>query len=238
MRVTAIVLAAGKGERFKPKVSKPLFEINKQPILIYSLKVFSGHPWVKDIIVVVNSLNRGKIIAEIKEYRIKKIRAVVLGGRRRQDSVIRGLKVIDNHTDFILIHDAARPFINSDIVSAAINKAKKYGAAVVGIPVKATVKECRKFAVRKTIDRKNLWEIQTPQVFKKDLILKAYKKFGTIDVTDDASVVERLGHKVVVVMGSQNNIKITTSEDLIVAEAIARKSYQRLLISIKQKHGY
>lgn len=220
MHVTAILLAAGKGKRFKTGISKPLFEINARPILIYSLKVLSDHPCIKDIIVVVNSSNREQIITRIKKYRVNKIKEVVLGGRRRQDSVSNALKFINKNTRLVLIHDAARPFIAKEIITAVINKAKRQGAAIVGVPLKATVKECSKFLVLRTIDRDGLWEIQTPQVFKKDLILKAYQRFGDIDVTDDASVVERLGHKVAVVMGSQDNIKITTGEDIALAQAI------------------
>lgn len=227
MHVTAIVLAAGKGKRFKTGVSKPLFEINTQPILIYSLKLLSNHPCIKDIIVVVNSSNRKKIIAQINNYRINKIKEVVLGGKRRQDSVTNGLRVINRNTGLILIHDAARPFITKNIVSAVINKAKVHGAAIAGIPVKATVKECSKFLVSKTLDRNNLWEIQTPQVFKKNLILKAYKRLGDIDVTDDASLVEKIGSKVRVVRGADTNIKITTSEDAVLAEAISKQGLKR-----------
>ncbi len=223
-QVTAIVLAAGKGERLKLKVSKPLFKINHQPILIYSLKALSGHPFIADIVVVANASNRGKVIAQIKKARIGKIKAVVLGGRRRQDSVINGLKAVADKTRFVLIHDAARPFINKKILTPVINKAVACGAAILGVPVKATIKELdTKAVVVRTLDRSRLWEIQTPQVFSKDLLLKAYKKFGDSAVTDDASLVEKSGRRVSVVMGSYHNIKITTFEDLVLAGAIAKQ---------------
>jgi len=230
MNLTAIVLAAGRGTRFKKKPPKPLFRIGAKPILIYSLLGLSRHPDIKDIIVVANSLNQKKIIAEIKKYRISKIKDVVLGGLRRQDSVVKGLAAIDNHTDFILIHDAARPFIDTKIISLVIKAAKKYGAAVSGVPVRPTIKQAKKINnntgavafVERTLDRKNLWEIQTPQVFKKSLIIEAYKKFGRLNVTDDASLVEKLKKKVSIVFGSYLNIKITAAEDTVVASEILK----------------
>ncbi|MDD5355918.1 MAG: 2-C-methyl-D-erythritol 4-phosphate cytidylyltransferase, partial [Candidatus Omnitrophica bacterium] len=126
-----------------------------------------------------------------------------------------------------LIHDAARPFAGNKLVSSLIKASRAYGAAIAGVPVKATIKKIRGGnkkikAVEKTIERNTLWEIQTPQVFKKDLILKAYEKFGNIGVTDDAMLVEKLKKSVRVVLGAYNNIKITTPEDLMIARAIAK----------------
>jgi 2-C-methyl-D-erythritol 4-phosphate cytidylyltransferase len=136
--------------------------------------------------------------------------------------VANGLKAIGPQADLILIHDAARPFITKGLVSSVIKEARKAGAAIAAVPVKATIKKVKNGSVvEKTLDRGKLWEIQTPQVFKKDLILKAYKKFKRIPATDDAMLVERLGAKVSVVLGSYSNIKITTPEDLIIAKGIA-----------------
>ena len=219
------MLAAGKGLRFSLKHPKPLVNLKHQPVIIYCLKVFNRHPEIKNIILVANALNKGHIIAKLRQYKINKVTKVILGGRRRQDSVFSGLKALDAGTDLVLIHDGVRPFITQDMVSSLIKEAKKSSAAIAGVPVKATIKavDSRKsLVVSKTLDRKNLWEIQTPQVFRRDLILKAYKKFGRREVTDDAMLVEKLGAKVSVVLGSYNNIKITTAEDLVIAEAIAR----------------
>jgi 2-C-methyl-D-erythritol 4-phosphate cytidylyltransferase len=231
MYVTAIVLAAGKGLRLKSKISKPLIKIDSKPLIIYSLNTLSNHPYIKDIIVVANRRNLQDIRNKIKRYRIDKIKDVVLGGEVRLASVVNGLRAIDNHTDLVLIHDGVRPFIDRDIISSVIKTAKSYGAAIVGVPVKATIKEVLgsrfsvlgDFVVKKTLNRNNLWEIQTPQVFKKDLILKAYNKFGDMDVTDDAMLVEKLGVKVRVVLGNYMNIKITTPEDLVLAEGLVHK---------------
>jgi len=222
MYLTAILLAAGKGQRFKTKTPKPLVKIKSRPVIAYSLKAFQESPYIKDIIVVVNADNKKSIVTLIRRWRLKKIRNIVLGGRRRQDSVKNALRVVDASAELVLIHDAARPFIGQDIILRVIRQAEKTGAAIAGIPVKATIKQLKNKTVAKTLPRKYLWEAQTPQVFKKDLLLKAYRQFGHRQVTDDASLVEKLGAKVKVVMGSCSNIKITTPEDLIIARAIAR----------------
>ncbi len=198
MYVSAIVLAAGRGVRLKSKTPKPLIKINSKPVLIYSLATLSKNPWIKEIIVVVNPLNQKKIIHEIKQRRIKKVKKIILGGNQRRDSVYRGLRAINKAAGLVLIHDGARPFVDAKTISLVINEAGKTGAAIVGVPVKATIKEVRGSGlgahgkyVKKTLDRENLWEIQTPQVFKKDIILEADVKFGKTKVTDDAMLVEK-----------------------------------------------
>lgn len=219
--VTAIVLAAGKGVRFKSKISKPLSEINAKPVIIHCLGAFGRHPYIRDIVVVANPSNIKKITGKIKQYRIGKVSRIVLGGRQRQDSVYCGLKAIAPRTGLVLIHDGVRPFVDKRTISLAIKEAGKYGAAIAGVPVKATIKRVNgKGTVSRTIDRDGLWEIQTPQVFKKSLILRAYREFGNTNVTDDASLVEKLGVPVKMVMGSYFNIKVTTPEDIAFAKAI------------------
>lgn len=219
--ITAILLAGGRGSRFKSKIPKPLVKIDSRPIIIHSLDALSRHRYIKDIVVVANPQNLKGVAGQIKKFRIKKIKKIVLGGRRRQDSVANGLKNIASTTDLVLIHDAARPFIDKKIISRVIEKAQKQGVAIAAVPVKATIKKVKNLSVEKTIDRSTLWEVQTPQVFRKVLILEAYKRFGKQDVTDDAMLIEKLGVKVGVVLGSYKNIKITTPEDLVLAQAIA-----------------
>lgn len=215
------MLAAGGGKRFKSKAPKPLVNINSKPLIIYSLQTLSKHPSVKSIILAVNTKNAHGIKKVLKRYRIGKIKKIVLGGLRRQDSVFNAIMETDKNTDLILIHDAARPFIEKNTVTAVIRQAQNTGAAIVGVPAKATIKKVsEKFIVKETLERRALWEIQTPQVFKKDLILRAYKRFGNGGVTDDSMLVEKLGVKVSVVLGSYNNIKITTPEDLELARRI------------------
>jgi len=220
--VSAIIVAAGKGRRFGHKLSKAVLRLNSRPVIAYSLAVLNAHPQIKEIIVVGNPGNIRALRNIIQQQRAAKDVKIVLGGKERRDSVANGLKAIGPQADLILIHDAARPFITKGLVSSVIKEARKAGAAIAAVPVKATIKKVKNGSVvEKTLDRGKLWEIQTPQVFKKDLILKAYKKFKRIPATDDAMLVERLGAKVSVVLGSYSNIKITTPEDLIIAKGIA-----------------
>jgi len=227
MQVSAIVLAAGKGERLKSRFFKPLVKIGSRPLIAYSLATFAHDPKVKEIIVVANILNRKKIAAAIKKYRIGKVKKIVLGGKERQDSVYNGLKAVEASVGLVAIHDGARPFIQRPSIDAAIKEAAKSGAAIVGVPVKSTIKRVKgqgaRVRVDRTIDRRRLWEIQTPQVFKKDLLRDAFKKFGRMRVTDDAMLVEKMGVRPSLVLGSYNNIKVTTPEDLIIARCIAKK---------------
>ncbi len=226
MFTSAIVVAAGSGKRLKLKIPKALVKIKSRPIILYALGVLSRHPDIDEIILVTSLADKQAIAGAIAKYRIAKVKAIVSGGARRQDSVHNGLKAVAVDSQLVLIHDAARPFVDKKIISAVIKEAKSSGAAIVGVPVKATIKEVvvgrSSLVVRRTIDRNKLWEIQTPQVFKKGLIVYAYKKFGKTDVTDDAMLIEKMGKRVAIVRGSYNNIKITTPEDLIVAEAIAK----------------
>lgn len=222
--LSAIVLAAGRGRRLNTPVPKPLVRIGNLPAIVYSLGALNRYPDIDEIIVVVSKGNQQAIIKALKNYSFKKIKVFVLGGARRQDSVDNGLKAVSAKSNWVLIHDSARPFIDRKSISKVITAAKKTGAAILGVPVKATIKSVKAgWLVDKTLDRANLWEIQTPQVFKKELILQAYKKYSKADVTDDASLVEKLGKNVQVVLGSDENIKITTSVDLLFAEEIVRR---------------
>jgi 2-C-methyl-D-erythritol 4-phosphate cytidylyltransferase len=221
--VSVIVLAAGKGERLKSRVSKPLVKIGNMPLLTYSLKAFAYNRRVNEIIVVVNQANAKAVSAMLKGFRPAKIKKVILGGRRRQDSVNNGLRALDARAELVVIHDAARPFVSREIVNNTMREAFEGGAAITAVPVKATIKEVSGDYVKKTLERSSLWEIQTPQIFRRNLIQQAYEKFAKADVTDDAMLVERLGVKPRVVFGSYMNIKVTTPEDLIIAEAIAKK---------------
>jgi 2-C-methyl-D-erythritol 4-phosphate cytidylyltransferase len=222
--VSAVLLAAGEGRRLNSSVSKPLVKIGSQPIVFYSLRTLSQHPGIDHIVVVVSRANRQAIARIIKDYSFKKIKAVVLGGRRRQDSVYNGLKAISRDSKWVLIHDSARPFVQAGAVTKVIRQAKKYGAAILAVRPKATIKSSRSDnTVAQTFNRDKLWEIQTPQVFEKGLLLKAYKKYSKDNVTDDASLVEKLGKRVRIVKGSYGNIKITTNEDLLLAGVISKK---------------
>ncbi len=184
---------------------------------------------VTDIIVAVNSDNKKAISALVERSGYNKVKWLVPGGARRQDSVFNALKKVGAESGLVLIHDAARPFVKAGEISVLIAKAERFGAAILGVPVKATLKQVKSsqpkgagFVVEKTLDREKLWEAQTPQVFRRDIIVKAYQRLSRIDVTDDAALIERMGKPVVLVAGSYDNIKITTPEDLIIAEAILK----------------
>jgi 2-C-methyl-D-erythritol 4-phosphate cytidylyltransferase len=223
MRVVAIVLAAGRGLRFKNRTHKPLVKIGSRPVLIYSLATLNSSPLINSIIVVAAAQNLKKITSLLKQYRINKALKVISGGERRQDSLGRGLAALEGKPDLVLIHDAARPFLDEGMISRSVKEAAGCGAAVAGVPVKATIKTVVRRSssvVRETLDRDKLWEVQTPQVFKTGLILKAYKKFSGLNVTDDAMLVEKSGAMVRLVRGSYRNIKITTPEDLALAKSL------------------
>lgn len=223
MFTSAILVAAGKGSRLKARTSKPLLKIGHKPLLICSLEKFEKHPSINEIIIAVNRANRKAITGLVSKYRITKVARIVLGGRRRQDSVKNCLKALNKKSDLVLVHDGGRPFIKDSLITALIVEAKKNGASVAAVPVKETIKEVTATFIKKTLNRNKLWAAQTPQAFKKNLMLRAYKKFSYIDATDDSALVERLGIKPKIVMGSYGNIKITTPEDLILAEALVKE---------------
>jgi len=225
MKSEAIVASAGIGKRLRAKIRKPYLNLLGKPILVHTLQALSNSKDINSIIVVVNRLDKKRCEGIIKKYRIKKVKAVVVGGRYRYNSVRNGLKTLDKDTDIVVVHDAVRPFIDNDIIGRSVKCAKTFGGCVVGAPVISTVKEVdRKLKILSTPKRKQLWFAQTPQVFRKNLILKAYnlKGKGLFTLTDDAACVERLGIKVKMIMGSYRNIKITTPEDLAVAEGLAK----------------
>jgi 2-C-methyl-D-erythritol 4-phosphate cytidylyltransferase len=223
MFTTAILLAAGSGSRMRSGADKALVNLSGRPVIAYSLKTLSRSPEIRQIIIVVNRNNCSGIMRLVKAGNFAKVCRIIAGGRRRQDSLASGLRVLDKRTRFVLVHDAARPFVGVKIIADCLKEARKSGAAVAGVPVKATIKECASGnLVRRTLNRERLWEIQTPQVFRKELILEAFERFGRKNVTDDANLVEKLGKRVKIVGGTYFNIKITTPEDLVFGRAIAK----------------
>jgi 2-C-methyl-D-erythritol 4-phosphate cytidylyltransferase len=223
--LSAIVVAAGRSKRFKGKTSKVLAQINNKPVIYYSLAALNKHRDIGEIIVVASLKNIEAIKEIIRKYKINKVKKIILGGKERQDSVSLGLRSLSREAKDVLIHDGARPFIDSKIISLVIAAAKVSGAAVAGVKVKPTIKRADKgLWVKETLERENLWEIQTPQVFSKKIILKAYNNLRNAKVTDDAMLVEKIGVKVKISPGSYNNIKITTPEDLSVSGSIFKNS--------------
>lgn len=228
MSVEAIVPAAGLGVRMKAALPKPLIKIGDKPILIHTLEALAQSRDIKRILVAVNPDNLSIFKKVIGGYKIEKGLLFVSGGQTRRDSVENCLKEAFPHTDFVLIHDAVRPFIRRGLIQRLISEVRKSRAVICGVPVKGTVKRVTgngardSYIVEKTLDRSRLWEVQTPQVFDKALLNEAYKRYGNCAVTDDASLVEKMGQKVKVMEGSYFNIKITTPEDLILARAILK----------------
>lgn len=223
MKYTAIVLAAGSGSRMNTKVKKQYLLLEEKPILYYSLKTFEDSA-VTDIILVVGQGEVEYCKKEIVErYQFRKVTAIVEGGKERYHSVFEGLKAAKN-ADYVLIHDGARPFVTEEILNRAMCSVKKYRACVVGMPVKDTIKIADENEYSKeTPERKNVWMVQTPQCFEFNLIYEAYEKMLQEEdrtITDDAMVLERVhGLPVKLIEGSYRNIKLTTPEDMIIAEA-------------------
>lgn len=222
-RITAIVLAAGSGKRMNSNVHKQYMMLAGKPVLYYALKTFDESA-VTDIVLVTGDGEVEYCRREIVErYSIGKVCAIVEGGKERYHSVYEGLKAAEG-ADYVLIHDGARPLVTTDIVTRSIEAVKENLACVVGMPVKDTIKIVSEDGFAKeTPKRSELWQVQTPQSFSYPLIAEAYKRVlasGDTTVTDDAMVLERITRqKVRVIEGSYHNIKITTPEDLMVAEA-------------------
>ncbi|OGX29835.1 MAG: 2-C-methyl-D-erythritol 4-phosphate cytidylyltransferase, partial [Omnitrophica WOR_2 bacterium RIFCSPHIGHO2_01_FULL_49_10] len=217
------VAAAGKGERLKSKVRKPFVALGKEPILLHALRVLDNSNLIGEIIVVAHQADLPKARLLIKKAKLKKFKEIVAGGKRRMDSVKNGLAAVSEDADYVIIHDGCRPFIDNKMISSVLDAAGVFGAAIAGVPVKPTIKEVEKGNfVAATLKRETLVDVQTPQAFRKDILLRAYDRAfveGAI-ATDDAALVERLGIKVKVVDGSYRNIKITTPEDLRYAKML------------------
>lgn len=220
-KYAAIVLAAGSGKRMNSKVHKQYLIIQDRPVLYYSLKAFEDSA-VDEIVLVVGKGEEEFCRKEIVDkYGISKVKAIVEGGKERYHSVFEGLKQTSD-ADYVLIHDGARPFVNQDIIRRCMQEVQKYQACVVGMPVKDTIKIADEEGYAKqTPDRKNVWMIQTPQTFSYALIYEAYEemlKTADAAITDDAMVLERTkDKKSKLIEGSYRNIKITTPEDLLIA---------------------
>jgi 2-C-methyl-D-erythritol 4-phosphate cytidylyltransferase len=220
-KVGAIIVAAGTSTRMG-EVDKVFAHLAGEPLLAKVVTVFNDCQSIDEIVIVLakRSLELGRKLA--KEHNWHKVVAVCPGGTRRQDSVKEGLRRLTN-CEWVIIHDGARPCISADLIERGLIAAQESGAAIAGVPVKDTIKiVSRRGFVQQTPTRQSLWAAQTPQVFRYSLIAEAYKQTDE-DVTDDAALVEKLGHKVEVYMGSYHNIKITTPEDLAVAEVFLQK---------------
>ena len=228
----AVVLAAGKGSRMGTEIPKQYLQLSGHPVIWYSLHACEENPQVHGIIFVCGHGESDYCQKQILDpYGFKKVTAVVEGGAQRYDSVWNALKEIRRQEDanlipkctYVFVQDGARPMLNHEILSRSLEGVRKYEACAAGMPVKDTIKICDEDGtVRQTPDRSSMWIVQTPQTFSFDLLYHAYEKmYDNIPdgITDDAMVVEQMtDHKVVMVKGAYQNIKITTPEDLVLAE--------------------
>jgi 2-C-methyl-D-erythritol 4-phosphate cytidylyltransferase len=218
-RTGAIIVAAGESRRMgKDKIFLPLAG---KPLIAWSVDVCHHFEPITQVVLVLNEYNAvyGKKLVVKNNW--NKVVEICTGGQRRQDSVKAGLSGLKS-CDWVIIHDGARPFLTVDLLKNGIESAQKTGAAVAAVPVKDTIKITDiNGIVEKTLERQNLWTVQTPQMFRFDIISRTYTEMDD-DVTDDAMLVEKMGYKISLYMGSYSNIKVTTPEDMALAEIIAK----------------
>jgi 2-C-methyl-D-erythritol 4-phosphate cytidylyltransferase len=222
--VIAIVPAAGLGTRFGPGTNKPFHPLLDKPLIVWSLEVFETLDEIREVIPVLKEEDMEMGRETFERYNLSKVKRIAPGGQERQDSVYHGLRLLKGNTDMVLIHDGARPLINSGIVRTTIRSVAGFDGVIVGVPVKDTIKEVRDGIVKGTLKRDTMWAVQTPQLFLYDALMKAYQRAleERFYSTDDSALIERNGGKVRVIMGSYSNIKITTPEDVTVAEFLLR----------------
>lgn len=239
MKTAAIILAAGKGSRMHADIPKQYMTVNGKPLIYYALQTFENS-FIDEIILVVSPGDSAYCSKEIVDkYGFHKVTHIVEGGNQRYHSVYKGLHAAAPETEYIFIHDGARPCVSDDIIQRAYEEVIEYQACVTGMPVKDTIKIADEegFAAQ-TPDRKRLWMIQTPQVFQYTMIREMYDRLilqetdllrKGINITDDAMVVETFSDiRIRLVEGSYSNIKVTTPEDITLAEIfLSRESASR-----------
>jgi 2-C-methyl-D-erythritol 4-phosphate cytidylyltransferase len=217
-RTGAIIVAAGSSRRMGG-VDKLLRPLDGRPVLAYSIAAFAASNEVDELVVVASNANYDAVSAIVSQ--LSPGSRVVLGGERRQDSVRAGLDALGD-VDYVLVHDAARPLVNEALIEAVLQGAAEAGAAICAVAVSDTIKRGSEGLIVETVDRAALYQAQTPQAFRRDLLLRAHQQDAG-DATDDAALVERLGEPVRLVQGSPRNIKVTTPDDLHVAEALLQR---------------
>lgn len=224
--ISLIVAAAGMGSRMGLPINKQFIHVLGKPILLHTLERFKDIGCIRHILIMTREGEEEEVKSILKEADLEVPVSIVTGGRERQDSIAAGLAAMPPETDLVLTHDGARPFVSKEEVLSVIEGAMTHGAACLMTPLKDTVKISQDGArVDYTPNRANLYSIQTPQGFSKDIIIRAYDQAYAENYygTDDCSLVEKTGQEVRLVRGSYNNIKITTEEDLVLADAIAKK---------------
>lgn len=219
---SVIIVAAGSGRRMNLDINKQYIKLDEKEMIAHTIEVFYSNKNIDEIIVCIREEEEYFFEQEILDkYNFKNIK-IAYGGKERQDSIYNGLKQLDLNSEIVLIHDGARPFVSHSIIDETIEVAKRDKAAIVGVPVRDTIKVVDNGKVKSTPARETLWSAQTPQTFDRELILRAYENAykNNFYGTDDSTLVEYLGQKVTMVLGSYENIKITSPEDINVAEQI------------------
>lgn len=224
MKTVAIIPAAGSGVRFGAKTPKQFEMLGGVPILVHTLRVFDAAPEVHAIVLAVRKDDRQRVIDLLSDYEITSDTAIVEGGSERQHSIYNALRAeVAENADIVLVHDGVRPLATAELIARVIREVQEFGAVAPGLPVKDTLKMIDENSVAiETLDRSRIMAIQTPQGFCRNILVQAYEKAreeGFLG-TDDAVVVERAGYNVRITAGLQENVKITTPSDLVVAEML------------------
>jgi 2-C-methyl-D-erythritol 4-phosphate cytidylyltransferase len=224
-RVAVLIPAGGIGTRLGSRTPKQFLALGGGPVLVATVRHFARHPAVDAIVVAAPAAHVSRARRALAGLGRRAAIAVVAGGHTRQESVWLALQAAPAEAPLVVVHDAVRPFISRALIDAVVAAARQGGAAICALPVAETVKRVRGDEVETTVDRAGLWTVQTPQVFRADLLREAHDKARRDGVlgTDDAALVERLGHPVKVVRGLEGNLKITTVEDLRRARRLARR---------------
>ncbi len=228
-KVTALIPAAGMGRRMGKSVAKQFLPLGDKPMLAHTLLAFQRATAIDEIIPILSREDMEACLQEIiEQFHITKVKTLVVGGKERQDSVANGLHKLEKDAAVVLVHDGVRPFVTPEMIKETVDHARKGECVAVGVPIKDTIKEVGDNGmVRHTLERSRLWAIQTPQAFPVKTLKHAYEEASAQRLwgTDDATLVERTGGAVRVIMGSYENIKITTPEDLLLAEEILKRRY-------------
>jgi 2-C-methyl-D-erythritol 4-phosphate cytidylyltransferase len=220
-----VIVAGGKSERVGPNVDKVFLNLGIQPVLAYSVLAFEKCADIDGVILVVRKDRIEAARGMSQMFGCYKVKRVVAGGATRQASVINGLNQLNDDVKIVAVHDGARPCVTAALISETVKSAKRYGSGVAAVKITDTVKQVDKgTTISQTVDRTKLWAVQTPQTFRVDLLLKAFKEVRKkkLDVTDEASAVELVSDDVRIVPAAFSNIKITTADDLNLAAALLK----------------
>ena len=226
MFTSVIIPAAGFGERMGATIGKQFLMLNEKPIIVHTLERFEQCSIVNEIIVATQKDSFSLIEEMRKKYTLTKLRAPVEGGKRRQDSISNALRAVSRDAEIIIVHDAVRPFVHLREITQSVETAKYYGASIVAVRAKDTMKQATTDGrVEKTLNRSSLWGVQTPQSFQRKILFDAYEfaEKNDISATDDSFLVEQIGVSPIIVEGSYENIKITTPDDLLLAELLSKR---------------